>query len=223
MAWDKQRSDFQVIEFYKIIDQKGYEITWEKSAICPCIPKDSHGQPDVNCPLCLGKGRYWFDPKNIKGIMTSFQEEARWNQTGEIMSGTSYITTLPENKLGFWDRMTNVHSLVRYSEIVVKGNHDISDRLRFKPADVLQLRTVKDVFTKNVDFKLNEVNQTIDWIGNQPNTGIQYTVEYECHPRWICIDLVNVLRDTQVKSKKPGITFTPMPVRAVVRLEFFVF
>ena len=222
MGWLSQRVDFNVVEFYRLMEQKGYTLRWEKSALCPCIPKDSHGQPDVNCSLCLGKGRYWFEPKDIKGIMTSFQETAKWDQTGEIMQGTHYLTTLPENKLGFWDRITNIHSIIRYSEIVEKGKYGGSDRLRFKQTAVLNLRTVQKVYVKNVDFNYNLDNQSIDWIGEQPNTGLQYSVEYETHPRWIIIDLVNVLRDTQVKSKKAGVQHQPMPVRAVVRLEFYV-
>jgi hypothetical protein len=154
--------------------------------------------------------------------LTSFQEEARFNQTGEIMSGTSYITTLPEYKLGFWDRVTNVHSIIRYSEILEKGKFSGSDKLRFKPIEVLNLRTIEKVYVKNVDFVYNTDNQSIDWISEQPNTGIRYSVEYELHPRWICIDLINVLRDTQVKRKQPGIKHQPMPVRALIRLEFFV-
>jgi hypothetical protein len=224
MGWLSQRVDFNTVEFYRTINQKGYTVVWEKSSICPCITKDREGQPDFNCPLCYGKGRYYFDPQNILGIMTAFTNEAKWNQTGEILQGASYFTCLPESKLGFWDRVTNYHSKIRYSEVLIKGIANGADRLRFKPVEVLGLRTVSNPYAKDRDFRYDETNQSIDWslTGIEPNSGEQYSVEYLCHPRWIVIDLVNVLRDTQVKAKKPGVQFTEMPVRAMIRLEFFV-
>jgi hypothetical protein len=182
------------------------------------------GQPDINCPLCLGKGRFWHGAKTIKGIMTNFNEEAKYNQIGETMAGTSYFTTLPTNKLGFWDRITNKHSQVRYSEIVTKGEPEGTDKIRFIPLKVDVLRTVSQQYDYGIDFTYNGTTNEIDWIlpGNEPNRGEQYSIEYFMHPRWIVIDLTNVLRDTYVKRKKPGDTFTAMPIRAVVRLEFFV-
>lgn len=199
-------------------------MTWEKASDCPCIPKGGQGQPDFNCPLCHGKGRYYYDPQVIQGVMTSLSADVRFNQVGEIMTGTNYFTTLPENKLGFWDRITNYDSRVRYSETVEKGESGAKDRLRFKPIDVLGLRTVSTVYEKGVDFMLSEEDQSMDWLptGLEPVRGERYSVEYLLHPRWIVIDLVNVLRDTYVKSKRPGVKFQELPIRALVRLEFFV-
>ena len=225
MSWERQRTDFQAVEFYKIIKQKGYLVTWEKSSICPCIPKDNNGQPDFNCSLCHGKGRFWYDPKTIEGIMTNFNEEVKFNQVGEIMTGTNYFTTLPEYKIGFWDRITHKHSVVRYSEIVEKGEIGKTDLLRFIPQTIIMVRSVDKEFDKDVDYRFDAKTNSIDWISigsSQPERGQRYTVEYLTNPRWIVIDLVNVIRDTYVKAKKPGITFQQLPLRALVRLEFFV-
>lgn len=223
MTWTRQRTDFKIDEFMRLILQKGYIVTWEKSSICPCITKDAQGQPDFNCPLCYGKGRYWYDPRTIQGIMTAFNQEEQFRQTGEILPGTSYFTTLPQNKLGFWDRLTHSHSQIRFSEVVEKGDSQGKDKLRFLPTDVLSLRTVSTIFVKNKDFMIDTTGY-INWLptGLEPTRGERYSVEYLMHPRWICIDLTNVIRDTYVKAKKPGITYQPMPVKAMVRLEFFV-
>ncbi len=223
MAWLSQRVDFKPDEFIRIILQKGYLVVWEKSSICPCITKDEQGQPDFNCPLCFGKGRYWYEPKSIQGIMTAFDQKEQFRQTGEILPGTSYFTTLPDNKLGFWDRLTNSHSQIRFSEIIVKGAHSAKDKLRFLPTDAISLRTVSTTYEKNKDFSI-DITGYVDWIptGLEPKSGERYSIEYLMHPRWIVIDMPNVLRDTYVKSKKSGITFQAMPVRAMVRLEFFV-
>jgi len=225
MSWQSQRVDFKVDEFYKLVSQKGYIVTWERATVCPCLKTVSGtGQPDINCPLCGGKGRFWHDPQTIKGIMTNFNEQARYNQIGETMAGTSYFTTLPENKLGFWDRLTHKHSEVRYSEIITKGERNATDKTRFIPLKVDVLRTVSKQYDYGIDFSIDSATNVINWMapGNEPDRGEQYSVEYFTHPRWIVIDLPNVIRDTYVKRKKPGSTYTPMPVRAVIRLEFFV-
>jgi hypothetical protein len=223
-AWARQRSDFQPVEFYRAIQKYGYIVQWEKSSLCPCIPKTGQGQPDFNCPLCFGKGRYWFDPKQIRGIMTSLSEDVRFQQLGEIDQGTSYFTTTPDNKLGFWDRLTNFDSKIRFSEVVEKGDSSGKDRLRFKPISILNIRTITTPFEIGKDYMLSESDQSIDWkpTGNAPVRGERYSVEYLLHPRWICISPVNVLRDTYTKSKKAGITFTELPIRVMAKLEFFV-
>lgn len=232
MSWESQRVDFQPDEFYKVIEQKGYETQWEKAIMCPCLEKDRDGQPNPVCPLCEGKGKFWYDPKTIKGIMTNFGTQERFTSNGEIISGTSYFTTHAVNKIGFWDRVTMYNSIIRFSQVIEKGDFGGKDKLRFTPINVNMLRSVKTVYVLGVDFTtipapakdpLNEIGY-IDWSGssNQPMRGEKYTIDYLIHPRFICIDLVNVLRDTQIKHKNPGIAFTEMPVRAVVRLEWFV-
>jgi hypothetical protein len=224
-AWTRQRTDFNVQEFYRIIEQKGYIVNWSKASVCPCIPKDGPGQPDFNCPLCYGKGRYWYDAQTIKGIMTNFNDELKYNQIGETLAGTSYFTTLATNKLSFWDRLSNRHSKVRYSEVVIKGTHGGTDNLRFVPLKVLSLRTISTVYQSNVDFTVDSKTSIVTWlpIDNEPNSGERYSIEYMMHPSWIVIDLPNVLRDTYIKHKLPGIGLAELPVRAVVRLEYFVF
>ena len=225
MSRERQRVDFKTEEFENIIIQKGYDLIWEKSVKCPCTPEEKAAQPDYNCPLCKGKGWYWYDPVDIKGAMTNFNENLRYNQTGEIAMGTAYLTTLPENKLGFWDRVTNLDSRVRHSEVVTKNRTGVKDNLKFQPTEILYCRSLEEVYTDEVDFKFDPNSFEIEWIAGQlqPNTGDRYSVGYLTPPRWIVIDLINVIRDTLIKTKRPGITFTELPVRALVRLEWMVF
>lgn len=222
MAWYNQRTDFQIQEFYRRLEQMGYAMYWEKSALCSCIPKDRDGQPDFNCPQCKGKGRYWYDNQVIKGVMTSLTGKEVWNQSGEILQGTSWFTSHGWNRVGYWDRLTNAHSKMRWSEILTRGTYGTIDRLRFEPVNILDLRTVTQKYKNGIDFTFE--GGGIKWISGEiaPPVGEQYTVDYYTHPRWIVIDVPNIVRDTFVKSKLPGITFLQLPVRAMVRLEFYV-
>jgi hypothetical protein len=225
MSKIKQRTDFQIAEFSTIINQKGYDLLWEKALKCPCIPEEKTGQPDFNCLLCHGRGWYWFDPQDIKAVMTNFGENVRYNQAGEIAAGTAYLTTLPENKLGFWDRVTNLDSRIRHSEILTHGDHGGKDKLRFQPTDIVYCRSLSTEYIANKDFLFDPNAFELDWslTGQEPESGDRYSVEYLMPPRWIVIDITNVIRDTFVKSKKAGITFLELPLRATVRLEYLVF
>jgi hypothetical protein len=79
-------------------------------------------------------------------------------------------------------------------------------------------------YRKNTDFAFDTATPYIDWVpyGLEPNAGERYSIEYETRPSWIVIDLVNVIRDTLVKSKQPGITWAQLPVKALIRLEYFM-
>ncbi len=223
MAWVNQRSDLQIQEIYRAIWKYGYIMHWTKASKCPCLTTDT-GQPDANCTLCHGKGRFWSDDQIVRGIMQSISEKLMYNQTGEIMSGVSFFTTLPQYKLNIWDRIINFHSNIRYNEVITKGSYQDSDPLRFAPTKVVVLRTVSTVYTYKEDFDIDHENKTITWMphGSEPAVGEQYSVDYWMHPSWIVVDPTNIIRDTYVKSKKPGITFQPLPQKVMVRLEYFV-
>jgi len=222
-AWQRQRSDFDTQKIYRTIRQMGYPVKWEKASDCPCLSKGGSGQPDFNCPLCRGKGRYWFDPIFIQGIMTNVSEEVRYNQTGEIIAGLNYFTTLPENKLSIWDKISNEYSQIRYSEIIEKKEHNVKDRLRFKPITISSLRTVSEVYQKGIDFTV-DTEGYVNWEGGglEPNRGERYSVDYTTRPSWLVVDLPNVFRTTLVKRKQPGVMPTELPIKALVRLEFYL-
>lgn len=227
MSFERQRTDFQVIEFTRAIKNYGYWMIWTKATICSCVTLDKNGQPDFNCPACLGKGKIWYDSRDIQGIMVGFSELERFQYSekfGELLSGTTYFTTFPENRLGFWDRLVHDHSTIRYSEIIKKGDYGKSDRFRFNPVEISLVRTVTKVYTEGIDFIFDYKLGLLNWIptGYEPMTGDQYSVDYFMHPSWIVIDIPNVIRDTMVKRKQPGVSHTQLPMKAIVRLEYFV-
>jgi len=198
-------------------------VQWQKAAKCPCIPTEGSEQPDFNCALCHGKGHVWSDPLTIRGIMTNFNENQKYNQTGEMVMGVSYFTTLPQYRMNFWDRVTNFHSTIRYDEVKAHGEHGGTDKLRFQPIEIVSVRTLETVYENGVDYTIDK-NIGVSWVpgGQEPPTGERVSISYLMHPSWIVMDLTNVIRDTYVKSKKPGLTFQQLPQRATVKLEYFV-
>lgn len=223
MAWVKQRTDLQINEIYRAIYKYGYLVYWEKASRCPCLSPDS-GQPNINDSLCKGKGWYYSDPQVIRGIMTNFSENLKYNQTGEVLQGISYFTTLPQYKLCERDRIIMFHSEMRFSEILTHKEHGGKDHLRFPPTAITSVRSVAQPFQNKLDYLIDKENSAISWIptGEEPPVGEQISVDYKMHPRWIIIDASNVIRDTYVKSKRPAITYQPLPQKVTVRLEYFV-
>jgi hypothetical protein len=225
MSWVRQRTDFDIDQFNRIVVQKGYVVQWEKATKCPCMQIGGSGQPDYNCPVCMGKGWTWFDPKFIQGIMTALTRDYKYENPGERGEGTSSFTTLAYNTLGYYDRITHLDSLARHSELIRKGFHNGKDKIRFQPMDIIYCRDLDREYVEEVDFTYDVNSFEIQWIpgGKEPNTGTTYSVEYLTHPRWIVKEMPNIMRDTYVKRKKPNPTFIQLPIRAVVQLEWFVF
>lgn len=224
MAWNVQRIDIDPLEIYRTIEKYGYTVVWEKAMKCPCIEIGKHGQPDFNCKVCMGKGWYWYDPKMIKGILSAISGRESWERApGEILSGTAYFTTHAVYRINFWDRITNYHSLIRHSCIVERGIGKV-DNLRFKPVKIYNVFDLDKEYKNGIDFIVND-DKKIEWIegGESPKIGSKYSIDYELHPSWIVIDMVNLVRDAMVKQKRPGVQFTRLPQRAMVRLEYFVF
>jgi hypothetical protein len=82
---------------------------------------------------------------------------------------------------------------------------------------------LETVYENGVDYTLDK-NVGVSWVpgGQEPPTGERVSISYLMHPSWIVMDLTNVIRDTYVKSKRPGLTFQQLPQRATVKLEYFV-
>jgi hypothetical protein len=197
---------------------------WEKSIKCPCIQIGGSGQPDFNCTLCMGKGWYWFDPQQIQVLVTGISQEFRYENPGEISTGTANVTTLPQYRIGYYDRFSNFDSQMRHSELIKKGDHNGKDKTRFQPIEIIYCRDLTREYVPKIDFDYDPNSYEINWLptGYEPNSGTRYSVEYYTHPRWIAIQLYPI-RDTFVKRKKPTPAFQQMPVRAMVRLEWMVF
>lgn len=139
-----QRVDFRPEQFDLVHKTKGYRVWWSRASLCPCENNTKTGQPQPNCSLCGGKGRFYFlpdpalthggedaygnpvtlntagDAVQIFAIMTSATLDTQvFERFGEFFFGTVKVTTQGPNKLGYLDRIALVDSEMTWSQIIV--------------------------------------------------------------------------------------------------------
>jgi hypothetical protein len=222
------RVDFNPQDFEDIIQQKGYRVLWEKNLICPCIdPVTLHPVP--NCVNCDGRGKYYYDPKEIRGLITRQTKELLIGEAlGVLESGTAYITVSHDNYINKFDRMTNLDSTVKYQETVIHDDKTgEADWLSYPVATTVEVAITQPTRTsplvtlvQNIDFTI-EADGKIDWISaKKPRDKQGVSFSYYMHPVWEVISIPNYVRDTWVLQGNPTDTVSKLPIRAEIRLEF---
>ena len=256
------RVDFETTDFDIVIETKGYRIAWSRACLCPCEPVNKQTeQPDPNCTICKGSGWFYFAPAAatvdplkvgklntvqtrltqdagvIRGIMSGLAgTKVPYDPIGARLEGMSNCTVRAANKLGYYDRITNLDSTIVYSESLDAIAPTLPLKSRYPIVEVNLLRSATQTFTgtanptaTNGDFSIS-ANGDILWNNANPNAlipsaGSKLVIHYLCHPTWLVIEHPNTLRTTPVKSKvkkplTPQGDPIPLPVQAVIRFEF---
>jgi hypothetical protein len=246
-----QRVDFRPDQFDLAIETKGYRLAWSRAAQCPCMPINAQTeQPDPNCPICKGSGWLHFRPnkeplgesvvgqlsdvqrsileKNqavvIRGIMSGISTKSQpFDPIGSRLEGTLMLTVRHQNKLGYYDRIVNLDSVIVYSEILETGMPTEPLATRYPIVGINLLRSVNTELD-GADFKLE--SGRIVWLaGRAPAPGTRLVCHYLTHPTWLVVEHPHAIRSSPVKFKTqeletPRGKTRPLPVQAVVKFEF---
>jgi hypothetical protein len=232
----KTRADFRTIEFLKLIQQKGYHLTWRKAILCPCVSPQTD-QPRVDCPTCDSSGFFYVEPINIQGVMTGLElRKDVYRNLGEWLEGSSVVTTAPEVRLGYRDSVEMTHSVMTFNEWITKGNRrgirsrmpDGQDVCRYRVVNMLHLvmdvNGVPLVLEQGTHFVINRSG----WIQWTPqgdslvDDGTVLSAHYEFHPVWIVVSHGHVVRDQVLKIKSPAPASTALPLQAAVKLDYLL-
>lgn len=221
------RVDFNPQDFEDILQQKGYRLTWEKAIRCACIDPATL-RPTPDCISCDGRGHYYYDPTEIRGVITRQSQQLELGSReglGILEPGSAYVTVSHNNYLSQFDRITNLDSSVKYTETLVHSEKSgdwlsypvismeiaITQPNRLAPTVILQ---------PNVDFTL-EADGKINWISSKkPADKVGVSFAYFMHPVWLITSMPNYVRDTFVLNGNTTDTVAKMPIRAEMRLEF---
>lgn len=143
----KTRAQFRQIEFQRAILQHGYYLTWSKAVVCPCMNPETE-QTRVNCSTCDGSGFYYVEPLTIRAIMSSLERNAKvFEKFGGWVEGTSQMTTEPQYRLGYRDRVEMQDTVMTHNELFQKGDRRGTrsklparmDSVRYRIARVVKL------------------------------------------------------------------------------------
>lgn len=216
-------------------------------------------QPDPTCPLCEGRGFLYFraagyDVDDYPGVgeLSEVQRhivnratspamviravgigmersENAYDRIGQWGEGTVNITTRQNHKLGHFDRLTYLDSVLAYAQTAIAPSpSDTPFRLRFPALRVNFLRTTAARYEQGVDFVLDDEGRVCFQAGRGPQgTNVPFAAHYLHHPQFIVMSWLNAIRDSVVLSKRQAAsTRTPvgshqqLPTRVVARLEF---
>lgn len=197
------RADFKAEAFDTLVEQKGYRVLWEQGTFCSCYAES--GQPDYNCPVCKGRGYIYFDPKEIRVIVSSINGHKEQNKLGLHEAGTAYLTPTSLDNVGYRDRFLFLDFTMKYSEVITRDSYSDIDKLRYECLDVIYAHTLGVPLLRGVHFDLIDRDRAIQWRPDAPiQAGEKYAILYDTRPVYIAINPVHELRGTYTKAKALG-------------------
>ncbi|CAJ1315919.1 hypothetical protein [Paenibacillus nuruki] len=196
-------------KYEDLLARHGRDVLWQEAVICSCFNMDS-GQPDYNCKACSGTGYVYEQGIVCRGAVQNVTTNKDFLGYAGMFEVGDALMTVSANMLkrtpaggfdlsgrepvpmfyaGIGDLITLIDDEVKTSEVLIK-----SSELRNRPADTL----LNPKITKILSIRTHdsETGQTtlympedytfsgahIDWIGNQPEEGQQYSVVYMHRP-----------------------------------------
>lgn len=216
------RADIDASLFDKALTQKGYRAIWEQGLFCSCLNTES-GQPNYDCPACLGKGYVWITPTNIRALVTSISGNKDQNhRIGLDEIGTAYLTPPSIFKIGYRDRFTFPDFTIKFSE-VIRGGTSLRHRLRYKAIQVITVRILGEEYLEGEHFTLSGGGQYIEW-KEMPFLGnLEYSILYTTNPVYIAIGPIHEMRGTYtLKKGKGNEIFVKLPDQYMIKREDFL-
>lgn len=257
------RVDFNPDDFDIAIETKSYRVAWSRATLCPCKPvNDQTEQADPNCTLCQGSGWLYFSPSKattdetkigkltdvqrrividnaavIYALMTGIASTYNpYDPLGSRITGLMNVTVRKENKIGYYDKITNLDSMMIYTETLDAVDPTLPLKTRYPVVQVNLIRSFTTEFqgvdtptATAGDFSL-DANGFVRWNTSNPGASIpaagdRLVIHYQFHPQWLIIDHPHSIRTTPVslkqkKRRTPAGTPIELPIHGKAQLEF---
>lgn len=209
------RIDLKPEEFDRTVYQKGARVIWEKSILCSCL--DIHtGQPDFNCISCKGKAFTYFDPKEIRAVVSGMGGDNNNIPIGLIDVGTAYLTTRSIDPINFRDRVTFPDMVTTYSQVLTYEGEPVE--MKYTAKDVLTVRILNSEIPKT-SYTLSEDKTKIIFNEGVLSNNERFSVLLRINPVYIVIDMPHDLRGTFVAFGKPEEEWVNLPKQLIIKRE----
>jgi hypothetical protein len=223
---NSQHVDFDRDAFTRFIADKGYDVCWEKAVLCPNVTGNGLSPRDhvIGCPVCSsGNGFVYVDPIKTSMLMQGIKLSQSFYAYGRWDMGNMLVTAEPEYALDYFDRLTLMNGIARFTQRITRVPGTPSDVFKYSPLCVDYVGWVDRTgalvkFQQGVDFTITADESGITWGGaSQPDTGSIYSVGYTYRPRYVVLDLVHHHRDSTIDGKH-----YMFPVQAVAKLDYLI-
>lgn len=166
-----------------LMDTYAIRLLYYAGRLCSCIAENG-GRPRAECGCDLG---YWYENayEEVYGIRTNYSYQFVNSSEGRIYNGGARFTIpkyynnkeqLVYSKITHGDIIVVPSKVRRETEILRKG---IKDKLySFDVKNVWSVSKEGIVYRPQIDYVLDD--RQIIWVGNSPNEGEYYIVEYSC-------------------------------------------
>jgi hypothetical protein len=246
------RADFRKGDFDSLIETKTARLGWARAAQCSCTSLSGKtDQPDPTCPKCNALGLRYFRPPtyavdtNVFGTLNSLQtkyltemeavgirgfisglanQPSLWEAVGEWGFGTATLTVRPMNRLGYYDRIVQLDSLVAYTEFVTVAGEALKTKY---PVHEINFLASVDARYGDADIALSD-DGVLSWrTGKSPPSGTRLSIHYHCHPVWVVVEHMNTVRQSLVATRlanpqTPDGDILDLPMRVFLKREHLV-
>ena len=217
------RVDFNDVKILSKIEEKGLKVKWEKMSVCPCR-KDISSQAVVECINCNGTGWHFFDPQNIKALISAAQFQRNFLMWSEVLSGSVLVSVDPTYKVGWYDRLTvldaeTVFSEVKQVKIINEDTGIKTIKLRYIPNSFVSVLSYIDANEplKNLLSSAVYENGLLKINNIEIVEGENISVVYNYNPSYLIVDLLNDYRNTYVKNKLLQEELRKLPIKVLAK------
>jgi len=214
------RVEFNLEDFIDTLNKQGYDVRWSKAMFCPNRDPDQEDHHKLDCDLCDFNGFVYFDPIELKALVTSYGTKQLFMPESRYEPGTAYFTTLPEHKLSFWDRIELLTAKTRFSEVTSMASFaGATAQLKYPALSIEKIITnvgkeiPNDSAVVLKDGRIRFSERPVDDF---------FSISYFYHPTYIMIDLLHSVRDSRITIVGGDDKEVDFPSQAVGRLEFLV-
>ena len=231
--------DFIKSDFEALIEQKGYDCLIEKAMYCACRGHEGGHQALSSCRNCGGTGWIYINRIETKILLTSMNQQSKYNEWSREKLGMVKITVKDADKIGENDRITVLAGESYYTEsFKTKYNGSIEFSLLSYPClEVDVVHMFVNVSTKHLqiiegdDFTItdNIFKLTDKWAKSAyfndegDSVGHSISIRYKHQPVYHVMDIprdtmVTDIFDDDTDNSKPF----QMPVHAIGRRAHYI-
>lgn len=218
------RVDFINPDFDALVDNKGYDVIWERALPCPCSKRVQHQSV---CKNCQGSGWVFINPTQIKAIATSLNKSTQYKEWSMELLGTVSLTVKGKYQLNYMDKITVLNSNSLQSEILLVKNFEenLFCNTIYPITDIIEVFKYEGPY-----LPLKLLKKTVDYTfsGNKllfntidPETRLEteeaVTITYRHNIQYHVLDLNHDVRNTIILDSSSREKPLILPISAIAR------